>query len=81
MSLSVTTLDRSAPPRSAPAAAATVFSLLRGISVGTLDLQLPDGSQMHFGKAAAGEPHASLRLHNWSVCASVLRSGDIGFAE
>ena len=81
MDLSVSTLDRTAPPRSAPNAAATVFSLLRRLSVGRLDLQLPDGSQMHFGKSAAGQPHASLRLHNWSVCAAVLRSGDIGFAE
>ena len=81
MSFTVTTFGRTALPSSAPAAAATVFALLRRLNIGTLDLQLPDGSQMRFGNGAAGQPHASLRLHNWAVCAAVLRSGDIGFAE
>lgn len=68
-------------PASAPAAARTVFALLRRLKVGTLDVQLPDGSQMRFGHGAAGEPQANLRLVNWNVCSAALRSGDIGFAE
>ncbi len=68
-------------PASAPAAARTVFKLLRELRIGTLDVQLFDGSQMHFGTRRDGEPHAALRLLDWSVCADVLKSGDIGFAE
>jgi len=79
---SATTLTSSLSlPPSAPAAARAVFAMLRRLQVGTLDVQLPDGSQAHFGSGAAGEPHAALRLHNWKLCAAVLRSGDIGLAE
>ncbi len=81
---SATSTARSSPlslPPSAPPAARAVFALLRRLQVGTLDLQLPDGSQVHFGSGAPGEPHAALRLHNWAICSAVLRSGDIGFAE
>jgi cyclopropane-fatty-acyl-phospholipid synthase len=68
-------------PASAPAAARTVFALLKRLQVGTLDVQLPDGSQLRFGHGASLEPQANLRLLNWNVCAAALRSGDIGFAE
>jgi cyclopropane-fatty-acyl-phospholipid synthase len=68
-----------APPATAPAAARALFKLLRQMKVGTLDLQLPDGSQVHFG--GHEEPRAALRLHDWSVCSAALKSGDIGFAE
>jgi cyclopropane-fatty-acyl-phospholipid synthase len=79
---SATTLGSSlALPASAPASARAVFALLRRLQVGTLDVQLPDGSQARFGSGAAGEPHAALRLHNWRVCNAALRSGDIGLAE
>ena len=66
-------------PSAAPAAARAVFRLLQGLSVGTLDLQFPDGSQARFGHGA--EPRAAMRLNDWSVCTASLRSGDIGFAE
>ena len=79
---SATTLGSSLSlPASAPASARAVFALLRRLQVGTLDVQLPDGSQARFGSGAAGEPHAALRLHNWRVCSAALRSGDIGLAE
>lgn len=71
-------------PSSAPAAARLLFRLLQRLRVGSLDVQWPDGSTAHFGPdAAMGDaiPRAALRLHDWSVCAAVLRSGDIGFAE
>jgi cyclopropane-fatty-acyl-phospholipid synthase len=68
-------------PPSAPAAARTVFRLLRELRSGTLDVQLFDGTQMHFvGKTSAGEPRAAIRLLDWSVCSEALKSGDIGFA-
>jgi cyclopropane-fatty-acyl-phospholipid synthase len=78
---SATTLRSLVLPPSAPAAARAVFAMLRRLQVGTLDVQLPDGSQARFGSGAAGEPHAAVRLHNWKLCSAVLRSGDIGFAE
>jgi cyclopropane-fatty-acyl-phospholipid synthase len=58
-----------------------VFRLLAGLRHGTLDLQLPDGSALHFGTLAEGEPRAALRLRDFSVCSATLKSGDIGFAE
>ena len=66
-------------PSAAPAAARAVFRLLGQLSVGTLDLQFPDGSQARFGQG--GEPRAAMRLNDWRVCAAALKSGDIGFAE
>jgi cyclopropane-fatty-acyl-phospholipid synthase len=69
-------------PGHAPAAAHAVFRLLRELKHGTLDIQLPDGTQMHFGGPAEDSPlRAALRLHNWNVCSAALKSGDIGFAE
>ena len=63
----------------APPAARAVFGLLRKLSVGTLDVQLPDGSMAHF--AGAPGPRASISLANWNACSAALKSGDIGFAE
>jgi cyclopropane-fatty-acyl-phospholipid synthase len=68
-------------PDDAPAAARQILRLLQRLQVGTLDLQMPDGSQAHFGHGRAGEPHAAIRLVDWQVCAAALKSGDIGFAE
>ncbi|MGC4078590.1 MAG: cyclopropane-fatty-acyl-phospholipid synthase family protein [Rubrivivax sp.] len=79
--MTTTTADAFALPESAPAAARTVFRLLRRLAVGTLDVQLPDGSLAHFGTGREGEPRASMRLLDWSVCSATLKSGDIGFAE
>ncbi len=68
-------------PDSAPASARAVFSLLKRLRHGTLDVQLPDGTQAHFGSGDDGEPRAGMRLLDWSVCSAALKSGDIGFAE
>ena len=79
------TLRPSAPlnlPTNAPAAAHAVFRLMAQLRHGTLDIQLPDGSQLHFGGPPdAHTPRAAIRLLNWNVCAAALKSGDIGFAE
>jgi cyclopropane-fatty-acyl-phospholipid synthase len=66
-------------PGAAPSAARAVFALLRELRVGSLDVQLPDGSQAHFGRAAG--PRAAIRLLDWRTCSAALKSGDIGFAE
>ena len=62
-----------------PAAARTVFALLRRLEVGSLTVQLPDGSVQSFGQQA--QPHGTLALRNWKPFAAALKSGDIGFAE
>jgi len=68
-------------PRQMPAGARAVLKLLQRIESGLLDVQLPDGTQMRFGRAAPGQPQAALSLRSWSVCSAALKSGDIGFAE
>jgi cyclopropane-fatty-acyl-phospholipid synthase len=68
-------------PDTAPAAARAVFRLLKQLRHGTLDVQLPDGTQAHFGSISEDEPRAALRLLDWGVCGAALKSGDIGFAE
>ncbi|MBX3604407.1 MAG: class I SAM-dependent methyltransferase [Piscinibacter sp.] len=74
----------SARPTSAapvPPAARAVFRLLERLEHGSLDVQLPDGSGLHFGTPAGDGPRAAIRLLNWKPCAAALKSGDIGFAE
>ncbi len=82
--MSTTTTATGSPlslPPSAPGAARAAFKLLRQLRTGTLELQLPDGDQAHFGSGAPHQPRGAMRLRNWKVCAAALRSGDIGFAE
>ena len=66
-------------PQGAPAAARTVLSLLQRIRHGTLTLHLPNGDRCTCG--TGDQPHATLVLKSWDVCAAALKSGDIGFAE
>jgi cyclopropane-fatty-acyl-phospholipid synthase len=77
--MTTSTASPFALPQAAPAAARVVLGMLTRLQVGSLDVQLPDGSQLHFG--AHDEPRAALRLHDWSVCGAALKHGDIGFAE
>jgi cyclopropane-fatty-acyl-phospholipid synthase len=84
MATSASTEDIVSLPHGAPATARVVLALLKRLKIGSLDLQLPDGSTAHFGPAAQagdGAPRAGLRLHNWKMCAAAMKSGDIGFAE
>jgi cyclopropane-fatty-acyl-phospholipid synthase len=84
-----TSSSRTAPPfdlpDTAPAAARVIFRLFKELRIGTLDVQMPDGSQAHFGAATdptqPASPRAAIRLHDWRVCAAALKRGDIGFAE
>ena len=77
--LNTAALSASSLPASLPAAARRVIGLLARLKVGTLTLHGPDGSQQVFGTHAA--PFASMHIERWDVCAAVLKSGDIGFAE
>ncbi len=79
--MNATTLPSSALPDTAPAAARAVFRLMKNLKHGTLDIQLPDGTGLHFGSAVEGGLRAAMRLVNWKVCGATMRSGDIGFAE
>jgi len=55
-----------------------VLKLLSQLKHGALHLELPDRQTAHFGDNSYP---VTLRLHNWSLCDAVLKSGDIGFAE
>ncbi|MCA3189078.1 MAG: class I SAM-dependent methyltransferase [Cupriavidus sp.] len=56
------------------------LAALERLAVGHLVLLRPDGEE-----AIYGDPHeapgARLTLHDWRACESILRAGDIGFAE
>ena len=67
------------PHASLPKAATRLLGLLTRLKIGTLTLHSPDGNCQVFGTHEA--PFAALHIHRWSVCAEVLKSGDIGFAE
>ena len=68
--------DEAATPAAAltgaPWAARTLLRLLDRLSHGRLDVQWPNGLSTRHGRGA--EPRASLHIHDWSVCAAVLRS-------
>ena len=81
MTMSTTTLIPPHLAASTPAAARAVFGLMKNLKHGTLDIQLPDGSHLHYGTAIDTELRATIRLRNWNPCAAALKSGDIGFAE
>ena len=68
-------------PAAAPAAARAVLRLLARLEHGTLDLALPDGARLRFGRAAEGAPRAALQVDHWGVFGTALGAGDIGFAE
>ena len=72
--------DRAAPAarESMPSAARMLVALLGRLQHGRLTLVTPGGNTMVFG---SGEPHATVRLSDWSVFGASLSRGDIGFAE
>jgi cyclopropane-fatty-acyl-phospholipid synthase len=61
-----------------PVRARFILKLLAQLKHGALYLELPDGQISHFGDNSYP---VVLRLHDWSMCDAVLKSGDIGFAE
>lgn len=68
--------DTMPPPR----AGRLILAILARIKLGQLDLITPDG-RLHAFVGTSPGPQAMLRIHDWRVFESVLRSGDIGFAE
>jgi cyclopropane-fatty-acyl-phospholipid synthase len=67
------------PHASLPKAATRLLGLLTRLKIGTLTVHAPDGNFQVFGTHEA--PFAALHIHRWEMCAEVLKSGDIGFAE
>ncbi|WP_228488092.1 SAM-dependent methyltransferase [Rhodocyclus gracilis] len=74
--------------------AALALTLFSGLRHGHLALQLPDGSQRHFGEFAteatgeqafaaegAARLRASIVIGDWSVFDDAVHRGDVGFAE
>jgi len=63
-----------------PAAMKILSLLLRNLKFGQLQLALPDGDVMTFGRKQADGP-AVLRVHNMAFFNRTLRQGAMGFAE
>ncbi len=78
MNTATASLARPAPSP-APALARRVLALLARLAIGTLDLELPDGSTRRFGGASG--PRASMRVLDWQAFRRAATAGDIGFAE
>jgi cyclopropane-fatty-acyl-phospholipid synthase len=84
------TLDFAQQPNNVaiPRSAGLVFKLLSKMKIGQLSLRLPNGEIRFFGEPVTDSsianqvfPRAVIQLNNWSLFSSVLKSGDIGFAE
>lgn len=63
-----------------PPSAQLFLRMLRKLSIGHLQLITPDHEHILFGDTHK-PPCASLHIHDWRACRSILRAGDIGFAE
>ncbi len=63
-----------------PTLARGFLKLMSKLQAGSVELITPDGELIQFTGSSHG-PHAQLRIHDWSACAAILRSGDIGVAE
>jgi cyclopropane-fatty-acyl-phospholipid synthase len=61
-----------------PAQAKLILQLLKKIKYGSLRLECPDHSVLHYGDQT--NP-VTLSLKNWQPCIAAVKSGDIGFAE
>ena len=57
------------------------LNLLKHLQFGELHLQLPDQSQLVFGKAHPEFAPAHLQLRDWEVFNACTKHGDIGFCE
>ena len=68
-------------PARVPTAARAALALLPRLKAGTLTVHTPDGATHHASGALRPECSATLNVHDWSVFAATMRTGDIGFAE
>ncbi len=64
-----------------PSAAKLILAMLGKMQQGQLSVHLPDGSMHVFGHDQADVKPAELYINDWAVFASILRGGDIAFAE
>ncbi len=64
-----------------PATARAALALLNKLQAGTLTVHTPDGATHHATGTVQPELNATLNVHDWSVFAATMRTGDIGFAE
>jgi cyclopropane-fatty-acyl-phospholipid synthase len=63
-----------------PALARSFLRLLEGLRAGKLHVSIPGGETLVFRGDLPG-PEATLQINDWSACAAILKSGDIGVAE
>ncbi|MCC2638206.1 MAG: SAM-dependent methyltransferase [Moraxellaceae bacterium] len=66
--------------RGMPALARSFLRLLEGLRAGKLHVSIPGGETLVFRGDLPG-PEATLQINDWSACAAILKSGDIGVAE
>lgn len=66
------------PAAPMPRRAATAIALLGRLSIGALELQLPDAQCLHLGRGACV---ARMRIRDWRVFDAALGKGDIGLGE
>ena len=64
-----------------PATARAALALLPRLRAGSLVVHTPDGATRAGHGVLHPELQATLTVHDWSVFAATMRSGDIGFAE
>ncbi len=69
-----------------PSQGKLILRMLAKLDNGLLHVTLPDGQRAMFGSDTCKDRQqpstpVHIRLNNWKVCAAVLKSGDIGFAE
>ncbi|MBV0933012.1 SAM-dependent methyltransferase [Marinobacterium weihaiense] len=59
----------------------TLLNHLPDLDYGTLDLQLPSGQLLQFGKAREHQPRAEIRIHHYRALRRLLRGGPVGWSE
>ena len=55
--------------------------MLRGVRIGTLDVQWPNGQTERYGGLERPDLHGVLRLYNDGLISHVLKNGEVGFGE
>lgn len=65
--------------KSAPSLIGKFIGVLSKISIGTLDLTLPDGSEHRIGPG--GAPETVMVINRWRAVRRLLTQGDMGFVE
>jgi cyclopropane-fatty-acyl-phospholipid synthase len=68
-------------PSDLPRAARLMLAMLRKIKHGQLTVHLPDGSVQTFGHDEPGLLPAEIYVNDWALFSTILRGGDIAFAE